>query len=192
MAVGFYFDMTRCIGCRACQVACKDKNRLEVGTLYRNVESYTVGTFPKVTSYSYSTSCNHCESAICLHNCPVGAIYKAEDGTVIQDQSLCIGCQMCVMSCPYHHPQFFPELGVAGKCDGCYGLRAEGSQPACVAGCPNRALDFGDVEELKAKYGADLDSGTITVLPDPSMTKPNVLIKTKPQSFEENPKKLMW
>lgn len=69
MAFGFYFDMTRCIGCRACQVACKDKNRLEVGTLYRNVKSYTVGTFPNVKSYSYSGSCNHCENPICLANC---------------------------------------------------------------------------------------------------------------------------
>ena len=85
MAFGFYFDMTRCIGCRACQVACKDKNRLEVGTLYRNVKSYTVGTFPNVKSYSYSGSCNHCENPICLANCPTGAISKAEDGTVVQD-----------------------------------------------------------------------------------------------------------
>ena len=133
MAVGFYFDMTRCIGCRACQVACKDKNRLEVGTLYRDVKTYTVGTFPDVTSYSYSFSCNHCDDPICMHNCPTGAIYKAEDGTVIQDQSLCIGCRMCVMSCPYGQPKFLEELGVSGKCDGCYGIRQEGGEPACVA-----------------------------------------------------------
>ncbi|MFR8299336.1 MAG: 4Fe-4S dicluster domain-containing protein, partial [Gordonibacter urolithinfaciens] len=83
MAVGFYLDMTRCIGCRACQVACKDKNRLEVGTLYREVRSYTVGSFPEVDGYSYSFGCNHCEEAICLKNCPTGAIYRAPDGTVV-------------------------------------------------------------------------------------------------------------
>ena len=86
MTVGFYLDMTRCIGCRACQVVCKDKNRLEVGTLYREAHTYTVGRFPEVQGYSYSASCNHCEDPICLKNCPTGAIYKAEDGTVIQDQ----------------------------------------------------------------------------------------------------------
>lgn len=80
MTVGFYFDMTRCIGCRACQVACKDKNRLEVGTLYREVHSFTVGKFPEVRSYSHTFGCNHCEDAICLKNCPTGAIYKAADG----------------------------------------------------------------------------------------------------------------
>ena len=118
MTVGFYLDMTRCIGCRACQVVCKDKNRLEVGTLYREAHTYTVGRFPEVQGYSYSASCNHCEDPICLKNCPTGAIYKAEDGTVIQDQGKCIGCRMCVMSCPYGHPKFFPEQGVSGKCDG--------------------------------------------------------------------------
>ncbi len=192
MAFGFYFDMTRCIGCRACQVACKDKNRLGVGALYRGVKSYTVGTFPDVKTYSYSASCNHCEDPICMKNCPVGAIEKAEDGTVIQDQEKCIGCRMCVMSCPYGHPKYFSEKGVSGKCDGCYGIRANGSQPACVAGCPNRALDFGDVDELRAKYGDDLNVGTIVVLPSPDETHPNVLIKAKDCSFDESAVELTW
>ena len=97
MSVGFYLDQSRCTGCRACQVVCKDKNRLEVGTLYREAHSYTVGEFPKVQGFSYTFSCNHCEDPVCLKNCPTGAIYKAADGTVIQDQSKCIGCRMCVM-----------------------------------------------------------------------------------------------
>ena len=192
MAFGFYFDMTRCIGCRACQVACKDKNRLEVGALYREVKSYTVGAFPDVKSYSYSGSCNHCENPICLSNCPTGAISKAADGTVIQDQSKCIGCRMCVMSCPYGHPQYFPEKGVSGKCDGCYGLRANGDQPACVAGCPNRALDAGDIDELRKKYAGDLDNGTIVVLPNPDLTRPHVLIKTKDLAFDKSAVELTW
>ena len=159
MTVGFYFDMTRCIGCRACQVACKDKNRLEVGTLYREVHSFTVGKFPEVRSYSHTFGCNHCKDAICLKNCPTGAIYKAADGTVIQDQSKCIGCRMCVMSCPYGQPKYFPEKGVSGKCDGCYGLRQDGGEPACVAGCPNRALEFGDAtSSVKNTIPGDLPS----------------------------------
>ncbi len=192
MAVGFYFDMTRCIGCRACQVACKDKNRLEVGTLYREVETYSVGTFPAVKAYSYSFGCNHCEEPVCQHNCPTGAIYTAEDGTVIQDKTKCIGCRMCVMSCPYGQPKYFPEEGVSGKCDGCYGIREAGGQPACVAGCPNRALDFGDMDELRAKYGSDLDNGTIAVLPSRELTNPNLLIKAKEVAFGEGYVKVNW
>ena len=192
MSVGFYLDQTRCTGCRACQVACKDKNRLEVGYLYREVKSYTVGKFPDVGGYSYSTSCNHCENAVCLNNCPTGAIYRAEDGTVIQDQSLCIGCRMCVMSCPYGQPKYFPERGVSGKCDGCYGLRAAGNEPACVAGCPNRALAFGEMDELRAEFGPDLDEGSIVVLPSPEETHPNVLIKAKDIAFDEDYRNLNW
>lgn len=192
MSVGFYFDMTRCIGCCACQVVCKDKNRLEVGTLFREVHSFTVGQFPDVTSYSLTASCNHCEDPICLKNCPTGAIYKAADGTVIQDQSKCIGCRMCVMSCPYGQPKYFPEKGVSGKCDGCYGLRQAGGDPACVAGCPNRALEFGDLDELRRKHGSDLNGGAIPVLPSVDETHPNVLIKTKECSLSENYRELNW
>lgn len=71
MSVGFYFDMTRCAGCRACQVACKDKNRLDVGVRYREAHSFTIGQFPSVQGYSYSFGCNHCEDPICLANCTV-------------------------------------------------------------------------------------------------------------------------
>ena len=192
MTVGVSFDMTRCIGCRACQVVCKDKNRLEVGTLYREVHTYSVGEFPSVQAYSYSFGCNHCEEPICLKNCPTGAIYKAEDGTVIQDQSKCIGCRMCVMSCPYGQPKFIEELGVSGKCDGCYGLRQAGGEPACVAGCPNRALEFGDIDELRAKHGEGLDDGTIAVLPSRDETQPHVLIKTKDCAFDESYNEVNW
>ena len=192
MAVGFYLDMTRCIGCRACQVACKDKNRLEVGTLYREVHSYTVGTFPEVDGYSYSFGCNHCEEPICLKNCPTGAIYRAPDGTVVQDQSKCIGCRMCVMSCPYGQPKYFPAEGVSGKCDGCYGLREAGGEPACVAGCPNRALKFGEMDELRAEFGPDLNEGSIAVLPSPDETHPNILIKAKDCAQDAGYRELTW
>lgn len=192
MSVGFYIDQYRCTGCRACQVVCKDKNRLNVGVLFREAHSYSVGRFPNVRAFSYTFGCNHCETPICLANCPQGAIYKAEDGTVIQDQSMCIGCKTCVESCPYGHPKFIPELGLSGKCDGCYGLRAAGNEPACVAGCPNRALYFGDMDELMAKFGSDLDNGTISVLPDRTQTNPNILIKAKDCAFEKNPNMINW
>lgn len=192
MSVGFYFDMTRCTGCRACQVVCKDKNRLDVGTLYREAHSYSVGSFPEAKGYSYSFGCNHCEDPICLKNCPVGAIYKAPDGTVIQDQDKCIGCRMCVMSCPYGQPKYFPEKGVSGKCDGCYGLRQNGSDPACVAGCPNRALAFGDLDKLRAEHGSDLDNGSIVILPSPDETHPNLLIKAKDEAFKADYREITW
>lgn len=183
MALGFYFDMTRCVGCRACQVACKDKNRLDVGTILRFAKTYETGAFPKVGMYNYAGTCNHCENAACVNVCPTGAMYKAEDGTVIHDAALCIGCQACKTACPYSVPQFVPAESIVRKCDACASLRAKGQNPACVDACPSRALDFGDVEELKAKYGADLVKD-IAILPDSSVTGSNTLIKAKPCALE--------
>ena len=178
MALGFYFDMTRCIGCRACQVACKDKNNLEVGVVLRNAKTYELGSFPDVQVFNYSASCNHCENPACVAACPTGAMYKAEDGTVIHDKDVCIGCQSCVSACPYGVPQYNAAQSIVNKCDACAYLRAKGMNPACVDACPNRALDFGDLDELRAKYGNDLVSD-LSILPASSATGPNLLIKAK-------------
>ena len=190
MSVGFYFDMTRCTGCRACQVACKDKNRLDVGTVFRYAKTFSVGSFPSVSGYSYSASCNHCGAPACMAACPTGAIYRADDGTVIIDQEVCTGEASCTTACPYGIPQILPS-GKAGKCDGCYAIREAGGQPACVAGCPNRALDFGDFDELKAKYGADLVS-EVAVRPSADTTAPSLLIKAKDAANDTNYVEVNW
>ena len=182
--------MTRCTGGRACQVACKDKNRLDVGTIFREAKSYTVGSFPQVQGYSYSASCNHCENPACVIACSEGAIYKAEDGTVIIDQAVCTGAGDCIAACPYGVPKPMPD-GKANKCDGCYAIRQAGGTPACVAACPNRALDFGDIEELKAKYGEGLVSD-IAILPASDLTTPNLLIKAKDAALESDYNEVMW
>ena len=138
------------------------------------------GTWDNPEMQHWPVACQHCENPACTKVCPVGATWKDEQtGIVRQDYDKCIGCRMCVMSCPYGHPKYFPEKGVSGKCDGCYGIRANGSQPACVAGCPNRALDFGDVDELRAKYGDDLNVGTIVVLP--SLMRPIRMFSSRPK-----------
>lgn len=191
MSLGFYFDMTRCVGCRACQVACKDKNNLDIGTIFRNAKTYTVGKYPEVGMFSYSASCNHCEQPACITVCPTGAMYKAEDGTVICDSALCNGCQACVNICPYQVPKYVESEMVVKKCDACAYLRAKGQNPACVDACPNRALDFGDLDELRAKYGDDLVCD-LSILPNSNLTNPNVLIKAKPCAVEGEAEELPW
>ena len=192
--LGFYFDATRCHGCRTCQIACKDKNRLDVGTLFRNVKSYSVGTYPNVKVFHFSASCNHCTNPACVAGCPTKAMYVAEDGTVLHDDALCIGCGNCVNTCPYGVPTLTDKVNeagytVAGKCDGCYAIRQAGGQPACVASCLARALDFGDLDELKAKYGADLVSA-IPVCPDGG-TGAHLLIKTKEAALSADAKEMV-
>ncbi|CVH78212.1 Anaerobic dimethyl sulfoxide reductase chain B [Coriobacteriaceae bacterium CHKCI002] len=182
--VGFYYDQTRCSGCKTCQVACKDKNRLEVGTVLREVRSYQVGAFPSVKMYHFSAACNHCQVPACKDVCPVGAITKdEEDGTVVIDHEACIGCSSCVKACPYGVPRIDEKSGLSYKCDGCIELRKQGYLPACVEACPYRALDFGDVEELKEKHGGDL----VTELPamGEGNTGPNTLIKPRDVAVKE-------
>ena len=147
LAIGINLD--RCIGCHTCANACKMQNNVPDGMLWNRVITEgcdaidgAVGEYPNLTRTYVPLACQHCENPACLKVCPTGATYKDEQGRVEIDYDRCIGCRMCVMSCPYGHPKYFPEKGVSGKCDGCYGIRANGSQPACVAGCPNRALDF--------------------------------------------------
>ena len=185
MALGFYFDMTRCVGCRACQVACKDRNNLDTGLIFRYAKTYETGSFPDVGMYTYSGSCNHCENPACITVCPTGAMYKAEDGTVIHDDDMCIGCKACMNICPYGAPKFDEVRAIVRKCDACASQRAKGENPVCVDACPSRALDFGERDELIAKYGEDLVKD-LPILPDSSLTNPNTLIKAKPCALEEN------
>ena len=185
MALGFYFDMTRCVGCRACQVACKDRNNLDTGLIFRYAKTYETGSFPDVGMYNYSGSCNHCENPACITVCPTGAMYKAEDGTVIHDDDMCIGCKACMNICPYGAPTFDEVRAIVRTCDACASQRAKGENPVCVDACPSRALDFGERDELIAKYGEDLVKD-LPILPDSSLTNPNTLIKAKPCALEEN------
>lgn len=181
--MGFYFDQTSCIGCKTCQVACKDKNDLRVGTLFRHVNSYEAGQYPSVATYHVSATCNHCEMPACVAACPTGALEQDEaDGTVQFDTSKCTGCRSCVSACPYGVPVFFEGEEVVRKCDACKVLRDNGEQPACVSACPMRALEFGPIDELAAAHPDAVKD--MAVLPDSSTTGPCTLIKAKAAALE--------
>ena len=184
MRQGFYFNMDACIGCRTCQVACKDKNDLEIGIIFRQATDYEVGAYPDVHPYHYSGSCNHCEKPQCVAVCPNAAMYIDEDdGTVQHDDEKCIGCQYCVNACPYGVPRYIASIQRTHKCDGCKPLRDNGEKPACVAACPMRALEFGPIEELRAAHPEAVDA--IAILPSPSQTSPSLAITAKPVALDE-------
>lgn len=191
MSLGFYFDMSRCVGCRVCQIACKDRLGLEsAGPLPRRVMTYEIGEYPTVSVYTSSIGCNHCDKPACVANCPTGAMYKSSDGTVLHDDNVCIGCKTCMSSCPYGAPQYSEEKDLIIKCDSCKALREAGMNPVCVDACMTRALDFGDTEDLKAKYGADLVS-ELPCLGGADITAPNLLIKPSSAALEEDYREIM-
>ena len=183
MALGFYFDMTSCSGCRTCQIACKDKNDLPIGTLYRHEETYETGAFPTPGVFHLSVSCNHCENPACVAACANGACYKTEYGVVLIDAAMCDGCGACVTVCPYGVPKML-ESGIAGKCDSCISIRANGSKPQCVAACPMRALEFGDLAELAAAHPDAVSISEISVMPE-DVTGPTTLVSLKANAKDE-------
>ena len=152
---GFYVDTTRCIKCWACLIACKQWNGIDAGTISRRkVAETNTGSFPNVTRTFTSTSCMHCATPACLATCPADAISKREeDGVVVVDRELCIGCERCSDHCPFDVPEFSFDEESGGlrlnKCDTCLGIgRKAGEDTHCVATCPMGALHFGSLSEL--------------------------------------------
>jgi DMSO reductase iron-sulfur subunit len=137
----FHFDMTLCIGCKCCVVACNEQNGNPAAIHWRRVGEIEGGHFPFTQRYHLSMGCNHCLEPSCMTGCPVEAYTKDPiTGVVIHSAETCIGCQYCVWNCSYGVPQYNPERGVVGKCDMCHNRLSDGMAPACVAACPEGAI----------------------------------------------------
>ncbi len=139
----FHFDMRKCIGCKCCVVACNEQNGNPASINWRRVGELEGGFFPRASQAFLSMGCNHCLEPTCLQGCPVDAYTKdAATGIVTHSADACIGCQYCTWNCSYGVPQFNPERGVVGKCDMCRGRLSAGQTPACVAACPEGAIEI--------------------------------------------------
>lgn len=165
---GILIDTTRCVGCRSCQKACKEKNNLPAdgattipyGKTYPErltASTYTVVEFHDVDgntdpakSRPAKRQCMNCVNPSCVAACTVGALQKRADGPVTYDSNRCIGCRYCMYACPFGIPTFEwdKQLSLIRKCDMCADLVAQGKQPACVQACPAGALTFGKRDEL--------------------------------------------
>jgi formate dehydrogenase iron-sulfur subunit len=151
----FHFDMTKCIGCKCCVVACNEQNGNPAAINWRRVGELEGGHYPSVQRHHLSMGCNHCLEPSCLIGCPVEAYSKDPvTGVVIHDADTCIGCQYCTWNCSYGVPQYNPERGVVGKCDLCHNRLDDGMAPACVAACPEGAIaiEIVDIEAWRRDY----------------------------------------
>ena len=173
----FYFDSTRCTGCRTCEMACKDYKDSSEGIHFRKVYDYEGGICELdeqgicTTSafvYHMSLGCQHCNDPACVQVCPTGATFKREDGIVVMDPHRCIGCRFCMAGCPFGARSFnfvdprkylsdpvpnpaYPTrmIGVVEKCTFCAERLAVGQMPACVEAAGGRIL-FGDLNDPKS------------------------------------------
>jgi formate dehydrogenase iron-sulfur subunit len=170
----FLTDSTLCIGCKACEVACKEWNGVSddgfnwqglsydntaaLGhSTWRHVKFLENGVTPglggnsaEAPSWSFSSDvCKHCANAGCLEACPTGSIVRTEFGSVYVQADVCNGCAYCVVACPFGVIERNPDDGRAFKCTFCYDRQLVGLEPACAKACPTESIMFGDIDELR-------------------------------------------
>jgi formate dehydrogenase iron-sulfur subunit len=176
MSKGMLIDLTKCIGCRACQTACKQWHDLpaevtENSGSYENPPRLSASTRTMVTFNEIEDQgkfawvfakrqCMHCEHPACASACTVGALHKTAAGPVTYDADKCIGCRYCQYACPFQVPtfQWQSTFGLISKCDMCADRQAEGMEPACAKTCPTGAITFGErdalLQEARARIAA--------------------------------------
>jgi len=174
--MGFYTDTTVCIGCKACEVACKEWNQLPStgggrhemsGDSYDNTRRLDgmhwrhvkfIEQFSEDRSEGrwlmMSDVCKHCAQAGCLEVCPTGAIIRTEFDTVVIQSDVCNGCRLCIAACPFGVIDINPASNTAEKCTLCYDRLQAGLVPACAQACPTQSIQFGTIAELKERARA--------------------------------------
>ncbi|MCU1491002.1 MAG: fdnH, partial [Acidimicrobiaceae bacterium] len=167
--MGFFTDTTVCIGCKACEVACKEWNRVPedglnlTGMSFDNTIGLGADTWRHVAFIERpaqdgtfrwlmaSDVCKHCTDAACLDVCPTGALFRTEFGTVVVQEDVCNGCGYCVPACPYGVLDKREDDGRIWKCTLCYDRLLDGEEPACAKTCPTDSIQFGRLDELRER-----------------------------------------
>jgi formate dehydrogenase iron-sulfur subunit len=177
--VGFFTDTSVCIGCKACEVACKEWNSVPedglalTGMSYDNSAGLGADTWRHVAFIEQrrpvaggqdqfrwlmaSDVCKHCTHAACLDVCPTGALFRTEFGTVVVQEDVCNGCGYCVPACPYGVIDRRQDDGRAWKCTLCYDRLGDGLEPACAKACPTESIQFGPLDELRDRAAARVE-----------------------------------
>lgn len=184
---GMLIDARRCYGVHACSVACKAEFDVPLGETRSWVEYIEKGTYPNVSRSFLPRLCNQCSSPNCVSVCPTDATYKRkEDGIVVVDPDICIGCKYCMQACPYDARFLNHETGAVEKCDFCIHRVSQGLEPACVEACPSRARIFGDLNDPESEISRAIASNPVTVLRPEKGTKPNVFYIAADHSDEND------
>jgi len=171
---GMVIDMRRCIACQACSVACKAEMKVPLEVFATWVKIVEKGEYPDAQRFALPRLCNNCGNPICTRNCPTRATYQREDGIVEIDQHRCIGCKYCIASCPYDVRYYNPLKNIVQKCYWCQHRVDAGLLPACVEGCPTRAMVFGDMNDPRSEVSKLLASSPTQVLKKEMQTEPAV------------------
>jgi len=174
----FEVDLDACSGCKACVAACNALNGLDDNETWRDVGLLYGGSDEQPFLQHVTTACHHCLDPACLNVCPVKAYEKDEDTGIVRHlDDQCIGCQYCILACPYDVPKYNRARGIVRKCDMCSGRLAVGEAPACVQACPNGAIRITTVSRHAAADNCELGA-FLPGAPDPQHTQPTTNYKT--------------
>jgi Fe-S-cluster-containing dehydrogenase component/DMSO reductase anchor subunit len=186
----FEVDLDKCSGCKACVTACHSLNGLDEGESWRDVGLLISDDWRRPFQQTVTTACHHCVDPGCLNGCPVLAYEKDPiTGIVKHLDDQCIGCQYCVMMCPYEVPKYSEKRGIVRKCDMCSQRLAVGEAPACVQACPSEAIRISIVSQdfvrtgFRSVPGAEVNGGRansfLPTSPEPSITLPTTQYRSR-------------
>lgn len=157
-------DLSLCVGCAACAVACKMENEVPPGVFNLWIRERELGTYPDLAVEFRPEQCLHCENPPCVPVCPTGASYQTQEGLVLVDPKKCIACGACVAACPYDARYLHPA-GYVSKCTFCAHRIEQGRLPACVETCPTFCRTFGDLDDPESPVSRSLrEAGRVDVL----------------------------
>jgi len=171
--VGILVDVTRCTGCNQCVEACAEANQLGASNfmVQQSPDGLSARRWSSIVESPEGgfvrKFCRHCLEPACVSACPVGAMYRTEEGVVLYDSQKCMGCRYCMMACPFGIPRYEWDTPVplVQKCTLCYSRLEQGQLPACVETCPEKVLTFGERSELLALANQRLQEAARTYLP---------------------------
>lgn len=174
----FEVDLDACSGCKACVVACHNLNGLEPNETWRGVGLLHGGTAELPVLQHVTTACHHCLEPACLSGCPVAAYEKDPlTGIVRHLDDQCIGCQYCILKCPYDVPKYSASKGIVRKCDMCSTRLSAGEAPACVQSCPHEAIRIRIVDRGQTAEACAANL-FLPGAPEPGYTLPTTVYKT--------------
>ena len=182
-------DATQCINCKACILACQQRNAVPYTHARNWIREAPDALSPLGKAYQPG-ACMHCEQPLCVEACPTRATYKSANGSVVIDKERCIGCGGCILACPYQARYKHPLTGTADKCDYCQ-LTTPGQSPACVQVCPVHCRVFGDADDPTDPVAMVLANNThIFVTPPDGNPKPTLtyLNRTTPTDWPRQAK----
>jgi formate dehydrogenase iron-sulfur subunit len=169
----FGVDLDICTGCKACVSACHSLNGLDEDEIWRDIGVLHGGTVDEPYQQTVTTACHHCVEPACLEGCPVRAYEKdTETGIVRHLDDQCIGCQYCILKCPYEVPKYSKTRGIVRKCDMCHGRLSVGEAPACVQACPSGAITIRIVQQWEVTEGIAPGDALLPGAFDSKYTKP--------------------